>query len=438
MQWGHFSFNWDGARMRSSWWSGVAVTDPLTNANYTPALPITPPPAPVMTASGYPLLVQGATGPEVVLAQKAIGVTADGKFGPITATALGAWQTKNKLTATKKLDNATWSKMVALKLVPSRVAHPLQQYVNVVLKRGSTGTAVKALQKALGGLTVDGSFGPATETKVKAYQKAKGLTVNGIADSKVWNALISGSTTIAPAPAPAPAPTTNELAKYAGLTLKLWSKGEAVSAMQKAIGKLTVDGSFGRLTEARVKEYQTEKKLPVTGVVDAGVWKALMGTTTTTAPAPSGSSVTSLATAYTPYKGTVLKVGSSGAAVKVLQRGLGGLVVDGSFGSLTLTSVKRFQTAKGLAVTGVVDAKTWAALELTTHPLLPYWGTVVKRGSTGAAVVALQKALRITADGKFGPITEAAVKSAQASAKLSQTGVVGTLTWKAVEARMPR
>lgn len=163
-----------------------------------------------------------------------------------------------------------------------------------------------------------------------------------------------------------------------------------------------------------------------------------MGTTTTTAPAPSGSSVTSLATAYTPYKSTVLKVGSSGAAVKVLQRGLGGLVVDGSFGSLTLTSVKRFQTAKGLAVTGVVDAKTWAALELATHPLLPYWGTVVKRGSTGAAVVALQKALRITADGSFGPITEAAVKSAQASAKLSQTGVVGTLTWKAVEARMPR
>jgi peptidoglycan hydrolase-like protein with peptidoglycan-binding domain len=208
--------------------------------------------------------------------------------------------------------------------------------------------------------------------------------------------------------------------------------------MQKAIGKLTADGSFGRLTEARVKEYQSEKKLPVTGVVDAGVWKALMGTTTTTAPAPSGSTVTSLATEYTPYKGTVLKVGSSGAAVKVLQRGLGGLVVDGSFGSLTLTAVKRFQTAKGLAVTGVVDAKTWAALELTTHPLLPYWGTVVKRGSTGATVVALQKALRITADGSFGPATEAAVKSVQATAKLSQTGVVGTLTWKAVEARMPR
>ena len=52
--------------------------------------------------------------------------------------------------------------------------------------------------------------------------------------------------------------------------------------------------------------------------------------------------------------------------------------------------------------------------------------------------MALQKALRITADGSFGPITEAAVKAVQLNAKLTQTGVVGTLTWKAVEARMPR
>ena len=57
----------------------------------------------------------------------------------------------------------------------SRPAPPLSPYVNVVLRRGSTGTAVKALQKAIGKLTVDGSFGPATEARVKEYQKSKGL-----------------------------------------------------------------------------------------------------------------------------------------------------------------------------------------------------------------------------------------------------------------------
>ena len=71
----------------------------------------------------------------------------------------------------------TWSKMVTLKLIPSRAGAPAEQYVNVVLKRGSTGEAVKALQKAIGQLTVDGSYGPATESRVKEYQKSKGLTV---------------------------------------------------------------------------------------------------------------------------------------------------------------------------------------------------------------------------------------------------------------------
>ena len=179
--------------------------------------------------------MQGATGPDVALAQKVIGVTADGRFGPITAAALGTWQTKHGVPATKKLDNATWSKMVALKLIPSRAGHPLAQYVNVVLKRGSTGEAVKALQKAIGGLVVDGSYGPATEARVKEYQKSKGLTVTGITDAKVWNALIGAGRT-------AHRPHHDDrhpLAKYSGITLRLWSKGEAVKALQKAIGKVS-------------------------------------------------------------------------------------------------------------------------------------------------------------------------------------------------------
>ncbi len=385
----------------------------------------------------------------MVLAQKVIGATADGKFGPLTAAALGTWQSKHGVPVTKKLDNPTWATMVYLKLVPVRTS-PLSPYLNVVLRRGSTGPAVKALQTAIGKLTADGSFGPATETRVKEFQKAKGLTVNGVVDGKVWATLMGAVTVPAPAPAPtapAPAPTTpaptpattSPLAKYAGLTLKLWSKGDAVKALQKAIGGLVVDGSYGRLTEARVKEYQKSKGLTVTGVTDAKVWKALMASPTTTAPAtPATAPTTTFATEFTAVKATTLKVGSTGAAVKVLQRALGGMVVDGSYRTATAAAVKAFQTAHHLPATGVVDAKTWSALELKVHPLLPYWGKVLKRGSTGAPVLALQKALRIKADGSYGPITEAAVKALQKVAKLTQTGVVGTVTWKAVEARMPR
>jgi peptidoglycan hydrolase-like protein with peptidoglycan-binding domain len=439
----HISFNWDGAYKRTSWWTGVAVTTPLTGPTSTPL-----PSAPVLTSSGYPVLAEGSSGPDVALAQKVIGVEPDGKFGPITASALGTWQSKNGVPVTKKLDEATWAKMVSLGLVPPR--SPLVKYVNTVLKRGSSGEAVKALQGAIGKLSVDGSFGPATETRVREYQSSKRLTVSGVVDKSVWNALMGVAVT-APAPAPAtpatpatPAPSgstaTHPLAKYKHLTLRLWSRGEAVKAMQKAIGKLTVDGSFGRATEARVKEYQKAKGLTVNGIVDGKVWAALMAPPAkpaTSTPA-TGTTSSALATEFTAHKKTVLKAGSTGAAVRVLQQGLGGLVVDGKFGSRTATAVKAFQTSRKLAATGVVDAKTWNALELKVHPLLPHWGTVLRKGSKGTAVVALQKALRITADGSFGTKTEAAVKALQKAAKLTQTGVVGTVTWKAVEARMPR
>ena len=442
----HFSFNWDGAYKRTSWWTGVAVTSPLTGpTDGDPTAPAPPGPRSI-TASGYPLLEQGATGADVALAQKVIGVTADGKFGPLTATALGTWQTKHGVHRDQEARQRDVVEDGHAQADPGRApAHSSRSTSTSCSSAARPATAVKALQKAIGKLTVDGSYGPATESRVKEYQKAKGLTVTGITDSKVWNALMGDRGPGARAdPVAAHRPLRQHddhpLAKYSTLTLKLWSKGEAVKALQKAIGKLTVDGSYGRLTEARVKEYQKAKGLPVTGVTDAKVWKALMAPTPVSAPSTSTPATTSsaLATEFTAYKTTTLKVGSNGAAVKVLQRGLGGLVVDGSFGSKTLAAVKAFQTSRKLSVTGVVDAKTWAALELKVHPLLPHWGTVLKRGSKGTAVVALQKALRITADGSFGPKTEAAVKALQKTAKLTQTGVVGTVTWKAVEARMPR
>jgi peptidoglycan hydrolase-like protein with peptidoglycan-binding domain len=62
------------------------------------------------------------------------------------------------------------------------------------LKKGSKGDAVKTLQTKLSKLgykvgTIDGIFGTNTETAVKAFQKAKNLTVDGIAGPMTLNAL---------------------------------------------------------------------------------------------------------------------------------------------------------------------------------------------------------------------------------------------------------
>jgi GH25 family lysozyme M1 (1,4-beta-N-acetylmuramidase) len=60
----------------------------------------------------------------------------------------------------------------------------------------------------------------------------------------------------------------------------------------------------------------------------------------------------------------VVGMGSTGNAVVVVQKSLGGLKVDGRFGPLTRGAVKRFQGAHRLPRTGIVNAKTWHALYL--------------------------------------------------------------------------
>jgi len=142
-------------------------------------------------------------------------------------------------------------------------------------------------------------------------------------------------------------------------------------------------------------------------------------------------------TTYTPYKAMVLSQGSKGAAVVVLQRGLK-LTADGAFGPQTRATLVAFEKAQKIAQTGVVNTLVWDRLELRDHPLIAYRGLTLKQGSQGSAVVRLQKALRLTADGTFGPKTVAAVTAVQASAKLAKTGVVSAWTWVAIEKQMPR
>jgi hypothetical protein len=57
---------------------------------------------------------------------------------------------------------------------------------------------------------------------------------------------------------------------------------------------------------------------------------------------------------------------------------------------------------------------------------------ILKKGSKGALVVALQEFLGISPDGDFGHKTEMAVKKWQGNNGLTQDGVVGTKTWAAM------
>ncbi|NHN57288.1 peptidoglycan DD-metalloendopeptidase family protein [Calidifontibacter sp. DB0510] len=150
------------------------------------------------------------------------------------------------------------------------------------------------------------------------------------------------------APSAAPAVKTATTANV--VWLRYGDTGSLVRTAQQRLGGLVVDGSFGPATLARVKSFQAAHGLYVDGLIGPNTWDALGGFPTVTPP-PTGSCTV-----------TVLRYGSTGSLVSTAQQRLGGLAVDGSFGPATLTRVKSYQSAHGLAVTGAVDSATWTSL----------------------------------------------------------------------------
>jgi peptidoglycan hydrolase-like protein with peptidoglycan-binding domain len=132
-----------------------------------------------------------------------------------------------------------------------------------------------------------------------------------------------------------------------------------------------------------------------------------------------------------------LSEGDEGRQVQLLQQALG-IGVDGVFGPETEEAVQHFQAQHGLTIDGVVGSQTWAALRGRT----PARASVAdvssgessssSEGSEGSAVARLQSALHLTADGNFGPETEAAIKRLQARHGLTVDGVVGPVTWSVI------
>lgn len=172
--------------------------------------------------------------------------TADGKFGTNTENAVRAFQKKNKLTVDGLAGTTTKALILSqaeAKRKPTPTAAPTGSPAQptatpapgsdttsslfgtyATIRKGQKGDRVKALQRSLITLgylkgSADGVFGNGTFKAVKAFQKAKKLTTDGVAGKKtlmaIQTALAGGasSPTAAPTAAPAeptPAPTEPE------------------------------------------------------------------------------------------------------------------------------------------------------------------------------------------------------------------------------------
>ena len=141
------------------------------------------------------------------------------------------------------------------------------------------------------------------------------------------------------------------------------SRGEDVKTLQAQLNALgydcgAVDGIFGAKTYNAVVKFQKDRGLAVDGIVGKNTWAAL-GVTGTTVVETQTASITS--------NMPLLCRGSIGEAVKTLQTRLNALgydcgTVDGIFGIKTYNAVVKFQTARALAVDGIVGVNTWGAL----------------------------------------------------------------------------
>lgn len=223
----------------------------------------------------FPLLKQGSTGQAVIRLQNILielkydcGSTgADGSFGPGTTRAVTAFQTANGLTPDGIVGRMTWEVLNSGYAVANTNTTP-------TLKRGDKGEYVKKLQTALinlgyncGNAGADGSFGSGTYDAVVLFQKKNGLTPDGIAGSKTWEKLTSGSAVVND--------STSEL-------LKLGSKGDLVTELQTLLinlnyncGKTGADGMFGAGTYNAVVSFQRINGLSPDGIVGPKTWEIL-------------------------------------------------------------------------------------------------------------------------------------------------------------------
>ena len=411
-------------------------------------------------------------------------LTVDGVFGPRMASTVKTFQRQFNLTADGVVGRQTWYKISYIYVSVKDLAELTSEgetssgtlsdgsWGGTALRTGSTGSAVEQVQfwlntlaqyeSALPSLAVDGRYGAATASAVRAFQRRYGLTVDGVVGRETWNAIYNEFRSIQ-----SDNGTPNA---YPGTALREGASGQNVRLVQfwlkiahtvySRLNDLTVDGRFGAATTAAVKRFQTYFGLTSDGVVGRTTWNKLYEVYNDIANKLLSSSLRP-----GEYPG-ILRRGSSGTAVRELQfylyllsayeSSIPAVGIDGSFGAATENAVRAYQRFAGLTVDGIVGRATWESLygkasalrssgPVVTLKRLPYPGKPLTVGSEGSDVLYYTILLRRIAyyfesveapplaTGYTGE-TAAATRSAQALLGLPETGIADAETWMAVEA----
>lgn len=422
---------------------------PNTIALATPSLP-------PQSTSGWPDWGTVPTSPAYPMSQTSTPPASQVTAHQTGGTVILVTATPNTSAVTSKPGSSTSS---PIKTVTKAPASATKQPSSLQL--GMNGDAVRSLQKNLKQLgyyngSVDGDYGVGTESAVKAFQKANGLTADGKAGSNTISKISSGSAvsakqsgyTIPPASkttatskptakitaTPRPTATPNLTREY---YLTTGSKGDKVKTLQNRLislgwlqGKAT--GSYDAPTITAVKAFQKKVNIWDDGIAGPDTLKTLYSNS-----APK-------ATVAAAVTGDTLSFGSEGLAVRALQKRLKELgylkdSVDGSYGDATVVAVSQFQQNNNLNPDGKAGQNTLNILfsddaaKAGESSATVY--TTLRQGSKGDKVTNLQERLielgyfSGSATGSYGSSTADAVKAFQNRNGLTPAdGIAGSAT----------
>ncbi|MGW2821870.1 peptidoglycan-binding protein [Streptomyces sp. NPDC001443] len=250
-------------------------------------------------------------------------VDVDGDFGPATESAVRSFQSSHGLSVDGQVGPNTKAELYNTDESPATGIDLRSASCPANITEGQSGGCVATLQALLNGkgqhLDVDGEFGPLTLAAVKSFQSASGLSADGEVGPNTKAALYSNIGGGGGSGAPAP---INLNSSSCPSNIVKGQKSGCVTELQSLLNHhgadLAVDGDFGPMTEAAVRDFQSEKGLSVDGQVGPNTKAALYGAVTPPTTPPPGGGYSKIYDVAAAEVGTVegsARANSYGAAV---------------------------------------------------------------------------------------------------------------------------
>lgn len=312
----------------------------------------------------------------------------NGVFEENTEAAVRAFQRQFNLNVDGVVGKATWYKISYIYAAVRKLAELGSigriedlysgQYPGTPLRQGDRGVEVQLLQFYLSSIsvfypqipnvTIDGIFGQNLLKAVLNFQQNFGLIDDGIVGRSTWEKIYAVYETLSDKIVP-----EENIPAYPGRTFQQGSSGEEVLRIQRALNTISTqypgipmlveDGFFGSATTTAVRAFQRQFSLTVDGIVGELTWNKIFEISALIEEGElNGEDMP-------PYPGTLLRVGSRGAAVQLMQERLNSISIyypvipqiaaDGIFGNATRQAVVTFQQLMGISADGIIGQQTW-------------------------------------------------------------------------------